>query len=223
MPVILIRTILLYALVIFAVRLMGKKQLGELQPSELVTTILISNIATLALEDPDLPLLSGIIPILAIVCLDVFITVGALKADRFRRLVTGNPRVLIRDGVIDQREMKNLRFTTQDLMESARDSGIFDISKVQYAIVETTGKINFYEKQEQKPAQSGTESGGSPGNPPVLVVSDGVIDPDALAEIGLNEEWLEKILIKKSVSLSRVFILTADENGDCYIIKKGTK
>jgi uncharacterized membrane protein YcaP (DUF421 family) len=187
---------------------MGKKQLGELQPSELVTTILISNIATLALEDPDLPLLSGVIPILAIVCLDVFITVGALKCDKLRRLITGNPRVLIRDGVINQREMKNLRFTIEDLMESARDAGIFDVSRVQYAIVETTGKINFFTEQQ---------------NPPVLVVSDGVIDPDALRETGLDEEWLEEKLVQKKLSLSQVFILTANEKGNCYIIKKGDK
>jgi len=216
MPVILIRTILLYVLVIFAVRLMGKKQLGELQPSELVTTILISNIATLALEDPDLPLLSGVIPILAIVCLDVFITIGALKFDKLRRLITGNPRVLIRDGVINQREMKNLRFTIEDLMESARDSGIFDISKVQYAVVETTGKINFFEKAQNV----GADVPVRPPNPPVLAVSDGVPDGNALKEAGLSEKWLKKILTEKNIPLSRVFLLSADENGNYYLIER---
>jgi uncharacterized membrane protein YcaP (DUF421 family) len=205
MPVILIRTLLLYILVIFAVRLMGKKQLGELQPSELVTTILISNIATLALEDPDLPMLSGVIPILAIVCVDVFITVGALKSDRLRRLITGNPRVLIKDGVINQRELKNLRFTIEDLMESARDAGIFDLSKVQYAIVETTGKINFLSE---------------PQNPPVLAVSDGVPDKAALKSAGLDEQWLKKILAEKDIPLSKVFLLTADESGKYYLIER---
>ena len=209
MPVILIRTVLLYGLVIFAVRLMGKKQLGELQPSELVTTILISNIATLALEDPDLPMLSGVIPILAIVCLDVFVTVLSLKSDRIRRAVTGSPRVLIRNGEIDQKEMKNLRYTIQDLMEAMRDSGIFEISKVQYAIAETTGKINFFQKQ---PEQS--------GNPPVLAVSDGITDNDALVEAGLDERWLRKVLFEKNIPLSKVFLLTADETGNYYLVEK---
>jgi len=209
MPVILIRTVLLYALVIFAVRLMGKKQLGELQPSELVTAILISNIATLALEDPDLPMLSGIIPILAIVCLDVFITLFSLKSDRLRRIVTGNPRIIIKDGVINQREMARLRYTIQDLAEAARDAGVFDISKVQYAVVENTGKINILEK-----------SGTPPENPPVLAVSDGVTDLNALEEAGLDERWLRKILTQKNIPLSRVFLLTADENGNFYIVEK---
>ncbi|MCL2076936.1 MAG: DUF421 domain-containing protein [Oscillospiraceae bacterium] len=209
MPVILIRTVLLHALVIFAVRLMGKKQLGELQPSELVTTILISNVATLALEDPDIPMLSGVIPILVIVCLDVFVTVISLKSDKIRRMVTGNPRILIKNGEIDQYEMKNLRYTIQDLMEAMRDSGIFDISSVQYAIAETTGKINFFEKKPENNL-----------NPPVLAVSDGVTDYNALKEAGLDEKWLRKILFEKNVPLSRVFLLTADQNGNYYLIEK---
>jgi uncharacterized membrane protein YcaP (DUF421 family) len=208
MPVILIRTVLLYGLVIFAVRLMGKKQLGELQPSDLVTTILISNIATLALEDPDLPMLAGIIPILIIVCVDVLVTVLSLKSDRIRRAVTGNPRVLIRDGEIDQAEMKNLRYTIQDLMEAMRDAGIFDISKVQYAIAETTGKINFFQKEEP------------PLNPPVLAVSDGVTDKHALESAGLDEKWLRRVLFEKNIPLSKVFLLTADENGNYYLVER---
>jgi uncharacterized membrane protein YcaP (DUF421 family) len=209
MPVILIRTVLLYCLVVFAVRLMGKKQLGELQPSELVTTILISNIATLAIEDADLPMLAGVIPIIAIVCLDIFMTMLSLKSDKIRRAVTGNPRVLIRDGVIDQAEMRNLRYTIHDLMEAMRDSGIFDITKVQYAIAETTGKINFFEKAPETPA-----------NPPVLAVSDGTADKNALKEAGLDEQWLNKLLSDNNISLSKIFLLTADENGNHYLVEK---
>ena len=208
MPVILIRTVLLYCLVVFAVRLMGKKQLGELQPSELVTTILISNIATLAIEDADLPMLAGIIPILGIVCLDVFMTVLSLKSDKIRRAVTGSPRVLIRDGVIDQAEMRTLRYTIHDLMEAMRDSGIFDITQVQYAIAETTGRINFFEKQPEA------------ANPPVLAVSDGVTDTRALSEAGLDGKWLTKLLSDRNISLSKVFLLTADDKGNYYLVEK---
>ena len=223
MPVILIRTVLLHALVIFAVRLMGKKQLGELQPSELVTTILISNIATLALEDPDLPMLSGVIPILAIVCLDILVTVISLKSDKIRRMVTGNPRIIIKNGEIDQLEMKNLRYTIHDLMEAMRDSGIFDISKVQYAIVETTGKINFFEKPAAPEATDNIPAVNPPQeiiNPPVLAVSDGITNHNALKEAGLDEKWLRKVLFEKNLTLSGVFLLTADQNGNYYLVEK---
>ena len=74
MSIVLIRSLILYILVIFSVRLMGKRQLGELQPSELVITILISNIATLPLEDIDIPLSLGITPILALVCFEVLVS-----------------------------------------------------------------------------------------------------------------------------------------------------
>ena len=86
MLIITIRTILLYILIVFSLRLMGKKQLGELQPSELVTTILISNIATLALEDSSIPMLMGIVPILMIVCLDVIMSGIMLKSRKIRKI-----------------------------------------------------------------------------------------------------------------------------------------
>ena len=146
MLIIIIRSVLLYILIVFALRLMGKKQLAQLQPSELVTTILISNIATLSLEDSTVPMIYGVIPILMIVCMDVFMSFIMLKNSRFRRLVTGTPQIIITDGIIDRKVMKHLRYSVDELMEAMRECMIFDISQVQYAIVETTGKINFYQK-----------------------------------------------------------------------------
>ena len=141
MLIIIIRTIILYFLIVFSLRLMGKKQLGELQPSELVTTIMISNIATLALEDSATPMIMGAVPILMIVSLDVIMSGVLLKSTKIRKAVSGTARVIISDGVIDQKEMKNLRYTIDDLTEAMREQGIFDLSQVQYAIVETTGKL----------------------------------------------------------------------------------
>ena len=102
MYVVLFRTILLYILIIFSLRVMGKRQLGELQPSEFVITILISNIATLPIEDTNVPLLCGAIPILTLMCFEVFISTLILKSKTARKVISGNPRVLIRDGKVDQ-------------------------------------------------------------------------------------------------------------------------
>ena len=115
MLIITIRTVILYFLIVFSLRLMGKKQLGELQPSELVTTIMISNIATLALEDASTPMLMGVVPILMIVSLDVIMSGVLLKSTKMRKAFSGTARVIISDGVIDQKEMKNLRYTIDDL------------------------------------------------------------------------------------------------------------
>ena len=208
MLIIIIRTILLFLLIVFSLRLMGKKQLGELQPSELVTTIMISNIATLALEDSSTPMIMGIIPILMIVCLDVILSGILLKNSRIRKTVSGTARVVISDGVVDQAELKNLRYTIDDLTEAMRDQGIFDISQVQYAIVETTGKINFLQKEQ--PAK----------NPPEIIIRDGELNQDGLSRTSLGEGWVMKILGLNKTKLPDVFLMSADNDGNYQLVLK---
>ena len=146
MLIVLIRTIILYFIIVLGTRIMGKRQLGELQPSDLVITILISNIATLPIEETEIPLVTGIIPILTLVCFEVFSSALSLKSPLARRLISGRPIVIIQNGRLNQKEMRDLRFSLDDLMEQLRGSGIFDLSEVQLAIVETTGKLSIYQK-----------------------------------------------------------------------------
>lgn len=115
MSVVLIRSLILYIVVIFGVRLMGKRQLGELQPSELVITILISNIATLPLEDTSIPLILGILPILTLVCFEALMSWVTLKSLRMRRIISGRPKIVVRDGQIEQATMRDLRLSVDDL------------------------------------------------------------------------------------------------------------
>ena len=208
MLTIIIRSVILFILVIAALRLMGKKQLGELQPSELVTTILISNIATLSLEDPSMPMILGIVPILMIVCIDVLMSGIMMKSAKFRKLVTGSPRVIISDGKIDQKELRNLRYTIDDVMEAMRDSDIFDINHVRYAIVETTGKINFFRKDEGK------------DDPPWVIVKDGMVIKEGLVKAGLGEQWLRGVLEKRKAAEREIFLLTACGDGSYTMILK---
>lgn len=208
MIIIIIRTVIVYLLIVFALRLMGKKQLGELQPSELVTTIMVSNIATLSLEDSSAPMIMGIIPILMIVCLDVLMSGISLKSNSIRKLISGSPKIVVSNGIVDQAQLKALRFTVDDLVESMRTQGIFDLSQVQYAIVETTGKINFLEKPEP------------PQNPPELIIKDGEINPDGLTSSGLGEGWVKKILAQNKAQEKDVFMLFADSNGNYNLILK---
>ena len=192
MLIITIRTVLLYLLIVFALRLMGKKQLGELQPSELVTTIMISNIATLALEDAATPMLLGMVPILMIVSLDVIMSGITLKSTKVRKVISGSTKVIISNGEIDQQEMKNLRYTIDDLTEAMREQGIFDISQVQYALVETTGRIN----------------------------RDGKINTDGLSRVNLGEGWVRAILKENKTEESNVFLMSADSDGQYQIVEK---
>lgn len=211
MLIITIRTILLYLLIVFSLRLMGKKQLGELQPSELVTTIMVSNIATLALEDASVPMLMGVVPILMIVCLDVIMSGITLKSLTIRKIISGSVRVIISDGVIDQKELKNLRYTIDDVTEAMREQGIFDISQIQYAIVETNGKINFLQKENP------------PKNPPEVIIKDGIINTDGLSRAKLGEGWVKEILKENGTEISSVFIMSADSDGQYQIVVKNER
>lgn len=145
----IIRSIILYILVILAIRLMGKRQLGELQPSELVITILISNIATLPLEDADIPLLTGMTPILVLVCLEVLISWITLRFPGLRKLVSGSPKIIITNGEIDREALTELRLSEADVMSALRSQQVFDVKDVQQAVVETNGSISVKRGEEQ--------------------------------------------------------------------------
>lgn len=221
MLIIIIRSVLLYILIVFALRLMGKKQLAQLQPSELVTTILISNIATLSLEDSTVPMIYGVIPILMIVCLDVFMSFVMLKSQRFRRLVTGTPQIIITNGVIDRRVMKHLRYSVDELMEAMRECMIFDISQVQYAIVETTGKINFYQKSCYRNVENG-DMGIKVQNcdPPCLLIKDGDINYPGLRRWNGDEKKLRGMIKDMGLDIKDIFLLTDSVDKGVYTVLK---
>lgn len=221
MAIVLIRAVILYIVITFSLRLMGKRQLGELQPSELVVTILISNIAAIPVEDSSVPMIMGIVPILTLVCLDVIMSGIMLKSAKVRKLMIGSPRIIISDGDILQKEMKRLRYTVDDLTEAMREEQIFDINQIHYAIVETTGKINFLLKKDYQPAErQDVQAGGSTDNPPSVIIRDGITDKEQLRLLGLGEQWLTKILRENNVGIKGVFLMTADRNGNHTIVKK---
>lgn len=221
MSVIFIRAVILYLLLIFSVRFMGKHQIGELQPSELAITILISNIATLPVEDVSTPLLTGIIPIITLAGLDVIMSCLGVKSRKIRLLTCGKPVVIINNGVIDQQKMKDIRFTADDLMEALHSKDIFDISEVQFAVVETTGAVSVYQKYEHRTVTNGDmKYKGKSIDPPEIVIDSGVIVRDAISRIGSNEDKLRSILEKEKIRQKDVFIMTMDCSGKYSVIKK---
>ena len=121
-----LHTVIIYAVVIFAMRLMGKRQLGELQPSELVTTFMISNVASICIDEPDLPLLSSLVPILLIAALEILNSTAAYYLPGYAALLFGRPVTVIQDGQIRQDALRHLRMTPGDLMEALRGKDIFD-------------------------------------------------------------------------------------------------
>ena len=221
MTIILIRTLLLYIVVIFSVRLMGKRQLGELQPSELVITILVSNIATLSLEDLEIPLLHGILPILMLVCLEVLASWISLRSVRIRRWISGSPKIIVKGGVIDQAQLRELRFSVDDLLTSLRTNGVFDIRDVQYAVVETNGAVSVCLRSASQPATRGdVHAADNADDPPQLIISDGQLREQGLTAAGLTSEWLQSILQEHHLKLQDVFLLTADRSARILLVRR---
>lgn len=221
MLIVFIRGIILYVFVIASIRLMGKRQIGELSPSELVITILISNIATLSMEDVSVPLITGLIPILTLVCLDVLVSYVCLKSRKLRHVISGKPKIVISNGVIDQAQLKTLRYTVDDLMSSLRTQGIFDITQVQYAVVETNGIISALQKADYLPLTPKTAaSPETPADPPQAIISDGDFIKAAEVSLDLNETNILKELKRKHLEVGEVFLCTVDADGTLHIIPK---
>ena len=214
-----IRTLIIYLIVIISLRIMGKRQLGELQPSDLVITILISNVATISLEDTEVPILHGIMPILELVLFEMIISWISLHSVKVRRWVSGSPKIIIHNGEIDQKVLHNLRFTLDDLMTTLRTNGIFSPEEVQFAIVETNGTVSILQKPEYQTATKKDVSAVHPcADPPEIVIADGELREKTLHALGLDRQWIDEILKAESLSIRDIFLLTADSAKQYYLV-----
>lgn len=222
MVIAFLRTIILYAFIIIGIRLMGKRQVGELEPSELVLALLIADLAAVPMQDFGIPLLTGLIPILTLLCLTMALSVLTMRSVRFRAVLCGRPSVIVENGKLRQSEMKKNRFTLDELMEELRMQGITDLSAVKYAILETNGQLSVLPYAAQQPVTA-QQMGLTPQEPglPMVIINDGRLITRSLYSRGLNEEWLEKQLRQHHVKGTQdVFLLTVDEENRVYLSKK---
>lgn len=216
------RTIILYIAVIISIRLMGKRQIGDMQPSDLVITLLISEIAAMPLQDTDQPILFGVSAIFTIVLIEILVSLVSLKSFAVRKILSGSSAILIRDGVIDQKELKKVRMTVLDLVEMLRGQQVFDISDVSFAVLETGGSLSVLLKSKKQPATVGDiKIAKPPAELPLPVVSDGKILSDSLKKLGFKEDEVVVRLAKKGIRAEDVFLMTLDHSGKSEIIKKG--
>ncbi|MDP4120842.1 MAG: DUF421 domain-containing protein [Bacillota bacterium] len=217
-----IRTFLLYIMIILAVRIMGKRQISELQTSELVVTLLISDIAAIPMQNTSQPLVSGLIPIFILIFCEVVLSVIMMSSSKFRGFVCGKPLIVIEDGRIDQKEMKRLRMSTEDLSEQLRQLDVFSLSDVQYAIVETNGKMSVLKKPE-KLQPTNEQLNVTPPNTGIeaVVINNGTISDQSLVLCELDRDFIKKILLNENIKQEDVFIMTANRTRQYQIIKKG--
>ncbi|MBQ9535223.1 MAG: DUF421 domain-containing protein [Clostridia bacterium] len=217
-----IRTLILYIGIIVAVRLMGKRQVGEMQPTELVITILISAVASVPMQDVDIPIAHGLIPILTLVAAEVVISFLSMHSLAFRRLLTGKPLRVINKGEIDQKALKRLRLTLDDVMEDLRLKGIFDLRQVRHAQVETNGQLSVMLNTADSPAtHKALALDAGEDEPFIMVIADGCLMRESLAELDRSREWLSSVLREHGAEhVSQVFLLCADKNGEVIYFGK---
>lgn len=221
--VIVFRVFILYIFVIIAMRIMGKRQIGELQPYELVTAIMLSELAALPMQDVGIPLIYGIIPIITLVILEVLSSYLSLKFQPFRKIVCGVPSIIIKDGKVIESELRKQRFNLDDLMEELRLIGYIDFSDIQYAIMETSGKISVVPKYS-KTLVTKEDLNLNEENPtlPISIILDGKINYENLKIAGHDGNWIMEKLKKENIKdPNDIFIAIIDSSKNLFIQKRG--
>lgn len=224
MLIIVLRTLILYATVIMSLRVMGKRQLGELQPSELVVAIMISDLASVPMQDIDIPLLWGILPVLTLIVAEVLLSFVSLKSKQARRFLTGEPSIVVYDGRIIEAELAKLRFNVNDLLSELRLNGCHDISDVAAAVVETSGKLSVIQKSGARGVTVSDLSRTTLKKEglPCIIISDGSLNKEELKRAGHSQTWLMDELEKKEVkSIKDVFLMSMNAEGEMFIQLKG--
>lgn len=222
MAIIIIRTVIIYSALLAAMRLLGKRQLGEMELSEFVVAALIADLASHPLQDLGIPMINGLVPILTLFCCEVAISHLTLKSARVRAILYGKPGMLIEKGKINQAEMRKNDFTTDELMQELRNQGCLDISRVEYAVLETDGRVNVLLYPREQPVTAGQMNAKTRDTGyPVTVISDGRVYEENLKLLKLDRKWLDKELEKRTArGAEGVFLMTVNGAKEIYLAEK---
>lgn len=190
-----VRSVLLFISAVVAMRLMGKREVGQLQPYELVVVIMIAELAATPIGDVGSPLLYGILPMAALVICRGIISWLCMVSDKFRTMMCGQPTVLIRDGVLCEKQMREMSVTLTDLMEDLRIGGVMDPSEVGMAVLETGGQVTVFPKAEHRPLTP-RDMNMQPVREglPLTLILDGKVQKQNLQRGELSSAWLTKQL-----------------------------
>ena len=215
MTLVIIRTAIIFVTLLIIMRLMGKRQIGEMQPFELVITLLIAELACIPMADASIPLLYGIVSVIAIYVLHEIVTLLDLKVKPLKGFISGKPSLVINKNGIDDYQLKRNNLDVSDLIESLRSAGYFSLDAIDYALYESNGTFSALPKQDYEKKQTSL---------PLVIIDNGKYDQKNLELTGLGQEYFDVILEQQGVKkLSRVLVLTADGTGKMYLQEKGEK
>ena len=215
MVLVMIRTAIIYIVLLIVMRLMGKRQIGEMQPFELVITLLIAELACIPMADTSIPLLYGVVSVLAIYVLHEIVTLIDLKVKPLKSFISGKPSVVINKNGIDDYQLKRNNLDVSDLIESLRSAGYFSLDCIDYALYESNGTFSALQKENYEQMQTSL---------PLVIIDNGRFDGKNLALTGLEQNFFEGVLHKEGVKkIKKVLVLTADGTGKLYLQEKGEK
>jgi len=218
MILVIIRTLILYLTTVIALRIMGKKQIGQLQPYELVVIIMIAELAAIPMQNTNIPLINGIIPIFILIASEITLSYISLKSERARGVICGKPSILIKNSEIMEDELRRLRYNINDLLEQLRQKNVANISEVAYAILETGGQLSVILKSQNRPLQPKDMNIFTPPELiPITLIIDGCVIKENLNKIDLSLDWLKGELEKDGINdFKQVLFACLDSRGEFF-------
>ena len=215
------RTVLLYFVMIVVIRILGKRQIGQMEPSEFVVTMMVANLATIPMENPDIPLPAGLIPIATLLGAEVLMTQLNLKSSRLRKLLCGKPVILIENGNILQQNLRKTRITLDELTGHLREKDVLDIRAVQYAILETNGNLSVFPYPKEQPA-SARDAGIQVRKQylPITIISDAQVLQQNLTLVKKDMAWVTRVLQQHDADIQSTYLLTVDKQDHIHFIRK---
>ena len=206
-----LRTVFFYIVLIAVIRLMGKRQIGQMEPSEFVVTMLVANLAAIPLEEVNIPIHSGLVPILTVLGMELLLAVLSLRSMLVRKLLCGKPVILIDNGHILQDNLRKTRVTLDELTGHLREKDVLDVAQVQFAILETNGNLSVFPYPKYRPPTA-KEAGIKADKQylPITIVSDGRLLPENLQIAGKTPQWVDKLLREKGATVESTWLLTVD-------------
>jgi uncharacterized membrane protein YcaP (DUF421 family) len=220
--VVFLRSLVLYIVVIIAMRIMGKRQIGQLQPFELAVAIMISELASVPMQNTGIPLINGIIPIMTMLAAQILISFISLKSVKARTVICGKASLLISAGKINEEVFRNELYTLNDLLEQLRSKDIYNIADVEYAILETNGQLSVIPKaSKKKVTPEDLNITGKYEAPTIDLIIDGRLLEKNLKPANLDRSMLEAELNKLGIkSINDVFFASIDYNHKLFCQEK---
>ena len=216
-----IRTAILYLILIAVIRLMGKRQVGQMEPSEFVVTMLVANLASIPMQDGGIPLLSGLVPILTVLGVELVLSFLSMRSTMLRQLLCGKPVILIENGRVMQNNLRRTSITLDELTGHLRLKDILDIQAVQYAILETNGSLSVFPYPKERPASA--RDAGIPVSRqylPVTIIEDGKLLKENLRAAGKDRSWVNKVLATHHARIEDAWLLTVDDSDHLVFLRK---